>query len=269
MKKKVLAVALTVILLATVVGGTLAWFTDTDEVKNTFTIGSIKVEQVETGRNEEGQPVPFKQEQPLFPIANAANPKEDKGYVVKEVTVQNKGKNEAYVRTFIAIPTKLADYITVDMNTESANWKQDTSMTRTVTVQDNFLQDKPATEYTVYTYVYQKQLEAAGDENGLHITDILMEGVYMNADVDIQDNPATESTNLELCRRNADGTLTFSGVEMADKDGNALKDDNAFDIATIDILVATQAVQAQGFTDAETALDSAFGDTMPDFDAVF
>ena len=40
MKKKVLTVALVVALIAIMVSGTLAYFTDNDEVTNTFTIGS-------------------------------------------------------------------------------------------------------------------------------------------------------------------------------------------------------------------------------------
>ena len=44
MKKKILGVALVVALVAIMVGGTLAYFTAEDEVTNTFTIGSVKIE---------------------------------------------------------------------------------------------------------------------------------------------------------------------------------------------------------------------------------
>ena len=50
MKKKTLALVLALTLLvAGVVGGTLAWLTDqTDEVKNTFTVGDINIDLTET-----------------------------------------------------------------------------------------------------------------------------------------------------------------------------------------------------------------------------
>ena len=41
MKKKTLALLSAVLLMGAVIGGTLAWFTDTtEEVKNTFTVGN-------------------------------------------------------------------------------------------------------------------------------------------------------------------------------------------------------------------------------------
>lgn len=53
MKKKTLALVLALTLLvAGVVGGTLAWLTDqTDEVKNTFTVGDINIDLAETTTN--------------------------------------------------------------------------------------------------------------------------------------------------------------------------------------------------------------------------
>ena len=44
MKKKIIALCLIVALAATaVVGGTLAYFTDVDEVNNTFTMGKVDI----------------------------------------------------------------------------------------------------------------------------------------------------------------------------------------------------------------------------------
>ena len=48
MKKKILVLSIVIILLTTaVVGGSLAWFTDTDSATNTFTVGSVKIAQNE------------------------------------------------------------------------------------------------------------------------------------------------------------------------------------------------------------------------------
>lgn len=51
MKNKVLAIAMAcVLVLCTVIGGTLAWLTDrTPEINNTFTVGDINIDLTETG----------------------------------------------------------------------------------------------------------------------------------------------------------------------------------------------------------------------------
>jgi len=48
MKKRILAIALVVCLLATaLVSGTLAYFTDTDDATNTFTVGNVSIDLTE------------------------------------------------------------------------------------------------------------------------------------------------------------------------------------------------------------------------------
>ena len=54
MKKKILALCLVVALAVTaVVGGTLAYFTDTDDAKNTFTVGNVKIDLLESSLHRE------------------------------------------------------------------------------------------------------------------------------------------------------------------------------------------------------------------------
>ena len=49
MKKKLLSLALVVVMAATaIVGTTLAYFTDTDAEKNTFTVGNVKIDLIES-----------------------------------------------------------------------------------------------------------------------------------------------------------------------------------------------------------------------------
>lgn len=58
MKKKILAACLVICLLATaVIGTTLAYFTDTDEVTNTFTAGKVDITLLEHPLNEDGKTV--------------------------------------------------------------------------------------------------------------------------------------------------------------------------------------------------------------------
>lgn len=55
MKKKIVTVCLTVCLAAVaVVGGTLAYFTDTDEAENVFTVGNVSIDLTEPNWDAEG-----------------------------------------------------------------------------------------------------------------------------------------------------------------------------------------------------------------------
>lgn len=231
MKKKILVLSLVVALLATaIVSGSLAWFTDSDEATNVFTVGSIEIIQHE--KNADG--TDFTQDQPMLPIVNIADPAADPNYIAKVVTVENEGKNAAYVRTHIAVPTQLLDYLHLDVKLD--NW---TSEYTTYIAVDNV-------PYTVFTYRYNDALAPN------KTTEVLLQGVYMDARVDVQKNPA--SNNMEFCMPDGNGGFTFSGYAVTDAEGTDYK---------VNVLVATQAVQQEGFADAETALSNAFGSTVP------
>lgn len=83
-KRKILMLATTLCMVAILaVGGTLAYFTDTDGAVNTFTVGNIDIELIEK-----------------FP-ENELMPGLD---VEKDVRVQSTGDNPAFVRVHIAFP---------------------------------------------------------------------------------------------------------------------------------------------------------------------
>lgn len=56
MKKKTILVAAIAVMLvaALVVGGTLAYFTDTKSATNTFTVGNVKIDLIESTYHREG-----------------------------------------------------------------------------------------------------------------------------------------------------------------------------------------------------------------------
>ena len=90
MKKKILALCLVVALAVTaVVGGTLAYFTDTDAKTNTFTTGKVDITLNET----------FTQASKLLPGKN----------IEKIVNVTN-NEEDAYVRLHIAFPADTIYY---------------------------------------------------------------------------------------------------------------------------------------------------------------
>ena len=102
MKKKLTAIFLCVALVAiAIVGASLAYFTDTDNATNTFTVGNVKIDLIEQQTGEDGLEV-FDQNKPLVP--GKAN---DGNAVSKIVTVKNTGANDAWVWVDLKIPAAL------------------------------------------------------------------------------------------------------------------------------------------------------------------
>lgn len=103
MKKKILALCLVVALAATaIIGGTLAYFTDTDAKSNVFTTGNVDIQLIENfGDNNPATP------EKLLPATGSAQAGTLQNGITKEVTVKNIGSEDAYVRVHIAIPSIL------------------------------------------------------------------------------------------------------------------------------------------------------------------
>lgn len=96
--KKALLICAVVITLLVAVSGTIAYFTDTVEGYGQAASGELSILQHEYDVYDAADPAackPYTQGQMIYPGV-AVN---------KIVTVENIGKNVAYVRTFIAVPT--------------------------------------------------------------------------------------------------------------------------------------------------------------------
>lgn len=118
MKKKILTLSLVAALVVTAIGGTLAYFTDTDSDVNTMTLGNVDIDQLEKDRYG----ADFKN-QDLFPMVdnreldgegNPVDPTVGKdglfsndmaNVIDKIVTVENKGSEAAYIRTILLFET--------------------------------------------------------------------------------------------------------------------------------------------------------------------
>lgn len=234
MKKKVLTVALVVALIAIMVSGTLAYFTDNDEVTNTFTIGSVKIEIWENGTATDED---VRQLGKLTPIVNTQNPAGDESYIDKVVTVKNTGLNGAYIRTHIAIPTALVGYLYLDL--DENGWTRRADTTAKV----------DGVDYTVFTYDYNTEVASGND------TTNLLKGVYLGSDVDLEEDG---NGHLVFIRRDDNGNKIATAAYVAHT-----KTVNGYTTNTVNVLVASQAIQTEGFTDATTALDSGFGTNNP------
>ncbi len=229
MKKKVLTVALVVALIAIMVSGTLAYFTADDEVTNTFTIGSVLIEIFENDKATTSDTMEFTK--PLTPVVNPI-PSEDESYIPKAVKVKNTGRNDAYIRTHLAIPTQLVDYLVLDLNTTDI-WTQVGEPT-------------VAGDYTVYTFDYAKALAPEA------FTSDLLKGVYLASDVDLE---ADANGNLCFVKK-VNGVITHRSGFVAHE-----KTVDGYTSTTVNVLVASQAIQTQGFENGATnALNAGFGE---------
>ena len=94
-KKSILMAAIAVMLVAVlVVGGTLAYFTDTKTATNTFTVGDVKIKLDESNVNDpNGDRVTSNEYTDVFPGIQYK----------KDPVVTNTGKNDAYVRAVVTI----------------------------------------------------------------------------------------------------------------------------------------------------------------------
>ena len=92
-KRKTLALALTLCMVAILaIGGSLAYFTDTDEATNTFTLGNVKIDLQETFDEKNAV---------LRPGSQTTNK------IEKKVWIENVGSESAYVWYEWYIPTAL------------------------------------------------------------------------------------------------------------------------------------------------------------------
>lgn len=259
MKKKILAFTLVIAMLAICFGATLAYFTDTDEATNVFAIGNIAIDQNEWERDGE-EIVEFTQEKNVVPAVLKYLTKSDVtvdgytfkirslegNYIDKIVNVTNTGSNLAYVRTIIAVPNMNGyddsadathnplhwNYLdATDFNGEGWDWNgsNDAEVTEQLCYAQNVMID--GASYDIYVATYN--VELTPDE----ITSPSMVGFYLDPTVDHDEN----------------------GYFFVDGNGEKQSLEEWMNDGSLKFLVATQAVQADGFVDAWEALDAAFG----------
>lgn len=243
MKKKIMAMCLVIAMAATaVIGGTLAYFTDTDSATNVMTLGKVDIKQLEEQRyfDENGNVWTmgdFEQNKPLMPMVDTredktANPvvngffdSEMNNVVDKIVSVTNVAEegaknSDAYVRTLIAFET-------------AKEYVEGTDEVRR------------GAEEIFYTYIGQLGVKDAQFIKG---ATIMVDNVeYVVAEVVYEDALKPGETTKPSLKQfflspdaNNEVSLLF-GEEYT-------------------ILALSQAVQTAGFDNAKVALDTAFGE---------
>ncbi len=249
MKKRILFLCLAAVIgVMAMTGASLAYFTDTDEVTNTFTAKGVRIQLVERQRGEHGLEA-FRNGKALYPLVGSAEGEKDEyglpvagNYLDKIITVKN-FKADAYVRVYIAIPAELdntADAGQRILHFDSGstfvaeggkadadagnpdfekNWGAETLLTTDVPI--------GGVLYNIYYRTYRKAL-VQGEETG----SAAYAGFYLDSGVNYD----------------ADGGYYTCGGKKIE-----------MDLENIAIPVFALGVQAAGFADADTALNTAFG----------
>lgn len=251
MKKKITALCLCAAMLAiAIVGASLAYFTDTKDATNTFTVGNVKIKLIEQQRGENGL-VPFEQNKKLYPIVGSAQGAKDeygmptaKNYVDKMVTIENTGSEKAYIRAYFAIPSALDDgYETFNagMNVLHFNFGNKVvngAISSTEGVEwiwthgskwnyfETTLSD--GIKYNVYYADYYQAVDAGAT------TEQLVQGVYLDKSFDMKE-----------------GKPYAFGKEFTV--------DAGWDWNNVKCPVFAVACQAEGFDNAADAINAAFG----------
>lgn len=230
MKKKILTLCLVIALAATaVIGGTLAYFSDTDAQKNTFTTGNVAIDLWEDfGDNDEATI------EKLMPAVGSAQAGTLENGIEKEVYVENTGSEDAYVRVHIAIPSILDDgadtfdagknvlhfnYADESIGEGKWDWSKAYDDGKYVGDWNYYTTTIGNVSYNVYVVTYETKL-AEGEA-----TVDAMSQVYLDSKVTNEDITEIKKT----------------------------LGDNWY------IYVAAEGTQAEGFTDAYNALNTAFG----------
>ena len=282
MKKRIVTLALVIALLALMVGGTLAYFQDTDEATNTFTMGNVKIalKEYERVKDEKGVKTSklqdFTDKQKVYPavydlpggdpartydltvngytlskygIRNFPN------YVDKIVTVYNAGNSDAYVRTIIAVPVVPND--SDSDNDVSQSWLHWNSVSSSDT-------DKANGWYCGTSANKEEYPKAYADHYLIH--NVKIGDKYYDLTVITNVNKLEPQQETAPCMLGfyLDNDLNCDDegwyMPMADGSKCYIAKANEEMIAENCILVATQAVQVQGFKDAWEAFDASFGE---------
>lgn len=223
MKKKLLVAALAVIMVVTAIAGaSLAYLQDTDSAKNVMTAGNVLIEQNEKDRDGND----FVDDQKLYPaVINGALTKED-GLWTDSIN------NEIDKIVTVTNTGTESAYIRTIIAFETQRHYREGSSTEFTNLHDVYLGVNGSFDYL------DMYITVGGVEYCLAA--YTYEGA--SGDGKIAAGETTESSLRQIFL-----------APTADNEFYAL-------FGEYDILVLSQAVQTEGFADADTALNTAFGE---------
>ena len=235
LNRKLMMILAIVLSVAIAVGGTMAYLQDTDEDVNVMTLGSVYITQNEQQRNENGELVPFENEKPMYPAVYDGN-----GLVYQPKEEWPVPGDDAWM--MLEENENVIDKIVTVTNTG----KSDAYVRTLIAFEGIGVYGVNGGDNAFIKYLW------CGSEVGDQIA-AAYEGEIKVDGVDY--------TVISFTYKNAlaPGETTIPSLKqlyLSKEAGNA---EMEYYGEYYDVLALSQAVQTQGFEDAQTALDTAFG----------
>lgn len=239
MKKKIISIALVVAMIAIIAAGSFAYFTDKDAQTNTFTVGNVKIDLFEDFNTAN------------LPLVPAVGKIDENGYAMfenkieKEVYVENTGAEKAYVRVQIAVP--MINNETIGENGEAIGWQAPIRL--------------GWSEFTCHQGQWNWGTELAANDkpeglinsgHQMNMYNVKIDGVWYCVYV------GTYETALDPEEITLDAIDTVYMPPEITQEDIAYFDEHA--PGWNNVYVVAEAVQIDGFDDAFTALNTAFGE---------
>ena len=230
-KKKLLTLAMVLSMVAIlVVGGTIAYFTDTDKETNTFTTGDVEIDLKEN----------FVQDSLLMPGKD----------IQKQVFVKNVGSEPAYVRVHIAYPSMLdsgsEDQPQFAAYNNTLHWNFSAE-----SAQEGEWSQMQSSTATGSNSAYPNWPGNGGEYNMYQATiDGILYNVYvMTYETALEPNKTTATNAIEK---------VYLDVSVTNEKMTEIKKA----LGKIKVLVYAEGGQKEGFDDAFVALNKQLGDPM-------
>lgn len=260
--RNLLLTGLSFVLVAAVsIGGTLAYLTSTADDVNVMTLGNVEIKQHEYQRvtNDDGSYKTdtidgqtsyvleaFEQGKALLPIVGDPSLSiNDPGYKGWDTTTVRMSQVDSYGGMQVFGGKNAQDkFVTVENTGESEAY------VRTLVAIECGTTDGSLVSSSYHGTWTKNEIGVITFDNNSYL---LIEYIYKGANGTRHDNgvlPAGDTTYPNLSQVYINSVATNEDMEAIDGNGNG----------TLDILVLSQAVQVNGFADAQTALDTAFGD---------
>ena len=268
MKKKITAIFLCVALVAiAIVGASLAYFTDTKTAKNTFTVGNVKIDLIESRYHRQGSgssgdtsiPTPnqtargmkyitdgatiFSDDEIKADAANYSAYITERGKnmvpgknIAKSPYVINTGANDAYIRIRVMIPSDAnRDY----WQARSGGVIESQFCTTAIT-SGEFMHNDRRNDYPIIDSSGRGYVDGNGVKYDVYTfirTELLKPGEMTEWNVWNYVGIADEATSANVQKAIDKGAILVS------EDGTM----------TVNVLVQADAIQAEGFADAKAA----------------
>ena len=268
MKKKITAIFLCVALVAiAIVGASLAYFTDTDQATNTFTVGNVKIDLIESRYHRQGSgssgdttiPTPNQTASGMKYVSNGATIFTDdeikadaanySAYITergknmvpgkniaKSPYVINTGANDAFIRIRVMIPS--------DANRDYWQARSggviESQFCSTAIISGEFIHNDRRNDYPIIDSSGRGYVDGNGVKYDVYTfirTEPLKPGEMTEWNVWNYVGIADEATSANVQKAIDKGAILVSA------DGTM----------TVNVLVQADAIQAEGFADAKTA----------------